>query len=121
MDISGEDSINDSPETLIISDNEYNKCTCCNILRKTFGIIVIIFGIIFGFYISSVAMMGSAGSSKSSFVGFLVQLIISFAITCGVSYLGLIITKFFYPYKLKPFFVSLIIFGVCYIISLSLF
>lgn len=115
-----EETTDSSSGTLLTPINE-GSSKCCNCCRKTIGIILIIFAIILGFYISSAAMMGAAGSSKSPFVGFLVQLLISFAITCGVSFLGLLVTRFLYPYKLKALYFSLIIFGVCYIITLSLY
>lgn len=41
--------------------------------------------------------------------------------TCGVSFLGLIIGSFFNKDRKKQFFVSLIIFGVTYVITLSLY
>lgn len=115
-----EESQNSSSGTLLTPiDERPNKC--CNCCRKTTGIILIIFAIILGFYVSSDALFGAAGSSNSSIVGFLVQLLVSFGITCGVSFLGLLLTRFLYPYNLKAFYISLIIFGVCYIISLSLY
>lgn len=88
---------------------------------KVFGIILIIFAIIYGIFVSSQALFGVAGASKNRFLGFFIQLISLFIMTCGVSFLGLIIGSFLNKDRKKQFFVSLIIFAVTYVITLSLY
>lgn len=92
----------------------------CN-FKKIIGIIIIIVGIIFGFYISSLAMFGMSSVSKNRFLGFFFQLVISFLTVFGLTLIGMIIAPFYKTNKKKQIIISAIIIFICYIISLTLY
>ena len=116
--------LNQPSEDTSSSVNQTNYNPYDKILRtiyKVLGIILIVFAILYGIFVSSQALFGVSGASKNRFLGFFIQLIAMFIITCGVSFLGLMLGGFLNKNRKKQFFVSLIICGVTYIIILSLY
>lgn len=104
-----------------LTENSIKQNPIIQKIYKAFGIILIVVGIIYGIFVSSQALFGVSGASKNRFLGYFIQLIALFIITCGLSFLGLMLGGFLNKDRKKQFFVSLIIFGITYIIILSLY
>lgn len=100
----------------------HNKCEFNMVkFRKIISIIIIIFGIIFGFYLSSLAMMGISDVSRSRFLGFFFQFLVSLITVFGLTFIGMIIAPFYKTNRKKQILISGIIFFICYLIPLILY